>query len=141
MSFRRFFHRQERDRDLAEEIESHLAHQHDANLSRGFSSDEARRQAKLKFGNPLVVRERVWHYRSLPWIENAWRDVRFAWRSLAKTPGFTTVAILVIALGIGVNTAVFSVVNAVLLQPLPFQTQTLVWQVDHISLIRLPHHQ
>lgn len=120
MGFGRFMHRGERDRDLVEEMESHLAHEQDANRARGFSEAEARRKAHVKFGNPQVVRERAWRYRSVPWLENVWRDVRFAARSLRKTPGFAVVVILVIALGIAVNTAVFSVVNAVILQPLPY---------------------
>ena len=83
-------------------------------------SQEARRQARLRFGNPRATRERVWRYRSLPMVEDGWRDLRFAVRSLARTPGFTVIALLVIAVGIGVNTAVFSVVNAVLLKPLTY---------------------
>jgi len=129
MRFRRFFHREDKDRDLAAEIQSHLAHEVDVNLAHGLSDPDARRQARLKFGNPLAVRERVWSYRSLPLAETIWRDLCYAWRSLCKAPGFTIVAVLVIALGIGVNTAVFSVVNTVLLQPLPYP--------DPQSLMRL----
>ncbi len=127
MSSRRFMDREKRDAELAEEIEAHLAHEQDANAAKGLPAEEASRQARLKFGNPRVARERVWRYRSLPWIEDLWRDLRFAVRSLAKTPGFTAVAILVIAVGIGVNTAVFSVVNTVLLKPLAYpDPQSLV---------------
>jgi putative ABC transport system permease protein len=127
MNFRRFMHRTRKDEDLAEEIESHLAHAQDANAARGLTAEEARRQARLRFGNSRVTRERVWRYRSLPWLEDVWRDLRFALRSLAKTPGFTAIAILVIAVGIGVNTAVFSVINTVLLKPLTYpDPQSLV---------------
>jgi putative ABC transport system permease protein len=127
MNLRRFTQREKRDADLAEEIESHLAHERDANAVRGLSAEEGRRRANLKFGNPRTTRERVWRYRSLPWMEDLWRDLRFALRSLAKTPGFTVIAILVIAVGIGVNTAVFSVVNTVLLKPLTYpDPQSLV---------------
>jgi hypothetical protein len=91
------------------------------------ASQEARRQARLKFGNPRTTREAVWSYRSIPWLEDLWRDLKFVLRSLAKTPGFTAIAIVVIAVGIGVNTAVFSVVNAVLLKPLTYpDPQSLV---------------
>jgi putative ABC transport system permease protein len=120
MNLRRFVDRSKRDQDLAEEIESHLAHERDANMARGLAPDESRRRANLRFGNARTTRERVWRYRSLPWIEDLWRDLRFARRSLAKTPGFATVAVLLIAVAIGVNTAVFSVIDAVLLRPLTY---------------------
>jgi putative ABC transport system permease protein len=120
MDLRRFMHRSKKDEELAEEIESHLAHERDANAVRGLSSGQARRQANLKFGNRRAPREHAWRYRSVPWIEDTLRDLRFALRSLAKTPGFTVIAVMVIAVGIGVNTAVFSVVNTVLLKPLTY---------------------
>src|SRR3984885_5840457 len=127
MSLHRCTHRTRKDKDLADEIESHLAHAQDTNAARGMTEEEARRQARLKFGNSRVTRERVWRYRSLPWLEDGWRDLRFALRSLAKTPGFTAIAILVIAVGIGVNTAIFSVINTVLLKPLTYpDPQSLV---------------
>ncbi len=79
-------------------------------------------------------------YRSLPWIEDFWRDLRFVLRSLAKTPGFTAIAILVIAVGIGVNTAVFSVINTVLLKPLTYPDPQSLVQLLNTSP-RLPHPQ
>ena len=86
MTIRRFIHRRRKDEDLAEEIESHLAHEQDVHAERGLPTQEARRQARLRFGNPQATREHVWRYRSFPFIEDAWRDIRFALRSLARTP-------------------------------------------------------
>jgi putative ABC transport system permease protein len=129
MKLRRYANRARKDEDFAEEIESHLAHERDAQSAQGVSNEEARRQARLRFGNPRTMRERVWRYRSLPWIDDAVRDFRFALRSLARTPGFTFITLLVIAVGIGVNTAVFSVVDAVLLQPLTYPDPASLVQV------------
>jgi putative ABC transport system permease protein len=120
MNWRRFVGRKAKDSELAEEIQSHLAHDEDLRTARGVDAEEARRQARVKFGGQNTVHEQEWRYRSLPWVEAVWRDLKFVTRSLAKTPGFTIIAILVIAVGIGVNTAVFSVVNTVLLKPLTF---------------------
>jgi putative ABC transport system permease protein len=120
MSLQRFKDRGAKDRDFAEEIESHLAHEEDANAARGLTADDAHRQARVRFGNPRTVREREWRYHSVPWIESLWRDLRFAVRALAKTPGFAIIAVVVIAVGIGVNTAVFSVIDAVLLKLLTY---------------------
>ena len=127
MNLQRMMQRAKKDEELAEEIESHLAHEEDANAARGLSAEEARRRARVRFGNPRATRERVWMDRSFPWIETLWRDLQFALRSLKKTPAFTCIAILVIAVGIGVNTAVFSVINTVLLKPLTYpDPQSLV---------------
>src|SRR3984957_411735 len=120
MNLRRFTERKAKDAELAEEIQSHLAHDEDLRTARGVDAEEARRQARVKFGALNTVREEEWRYRSLPWLEAVWRDLKFVARSLAKTPGFTIVAIVVIAVGIGVNTAVFSVINTVLLKPLTY---------------------
>ena len=133
MSLRRFTNRTRKDEDLASEIESHLAHAQDDNAARGLPDQEARRQARLRFGNPRVTREKVWRYRSIAWIEDGWRDLRFAVRSLLKTPGFTVIAILVIAVGIGVNTAVFSVINTVLLKPLTYPDPQSLMQLVNIG--------
>jgi putative ABC transport system permease protein len=127
MNFRRFMHTKGKEKKLAEEIESHLGHEQDASIARGLFSQEARGYAVVKFGNPGTVREREWRYRSLFSIEDVWRDLRFARRSLAKTPGLTVIAILVVAVSIGLNTAVFSVINTVLLKPLTYPNpQSLV---------------
>lgn len=139
MSMRRFTHRARKDEDLAQEIESHLGHEQDAQVERGLSSEEAHRRTHIRFGNPRNLREQVWRYRSLVWLDGAARDLRFALRSLARTPGFTTIALLVIAVGISVNTAVFSVINAVLLKPLTYPNpQALVQLVTTSNQGNIP---
>jgi hypothetical protein len=119
VSLKRLFLRSREDAELAEELEFHLAHEIHDNLARGMSPEEARRQAYLKLGNPLVIRDQVWEANHVAWIEDVWRDLRYAARILAKAPGFTSVAVLVMALGIGANTAIYSFLDSLLLRSLP----------------------
>src|SRR3984885_6475359 len=121
MSWRRFFKRADADADLAEELEAHLQHEVDENLARGMSEEEAERRARVKLGSVRRVRETVGERNSLGGFERRLHDFCYAVRPLLRTPGFTVTAVLVMALGIGANVALFTVVRSVLLKPLPFR--------------------
>ena len=127
---RSFFRRAQLDHDLDAELRSHLEMAFERNLARGMSSEQARRQALLDFGGLEQTRQSYREARGLPFLDSLFHDLRFAFRTLHKSPGFAAIAALTLALGMGGTTTIFSVINSVLIRPLPYQNSRRLLRIQ-----------
>src|SRR5215510_12152191 len=133
MTWRRFFRRAAWDRDRAEELRSYLDIETDENIARGMSPDAARRAAHLKLGNTVRIREEIYRINSISPVDSLGRNLGLALRGMRRRPGFTLAVVLTLALGIGANSAIFGVVDGVLIKPLSYPNAGELVSIKHVA--------
>ena len=123
-------HRRRALHGFDDEIRDHIESEVELNMARGMSADEARRRARIAFGNVALVQEDARSAWSWAWVDQMRQDLRYAIRTLRKSPGFAAVAVMTLSLGIGANTAIFSLIDALLLRSLPVPNPAQLLQVS-----------
>src|SRR5579859_51211 len=121
--------RERAGREIEAELREHMAMCIDDNMAQGMSREKAERDARRRFGNPTVMRERVSAEDTALGLESLWHDLRSALRTFVKNPGFSFVVVATLALGIGANTAIFELLDALLLESLPVKNPQKLAQV------------
>lgn len=134
------FRRSRVDREISAEMEAHIALRTEDNIAVGMTPEEARHDALLRFGNPSSTREHVAAADMPLLVSSIWADLRYACRQLAKNPGFTLTAIVVLALGIGASTAIFAFVDAALVRPLPYRDPSRIVALDESTPVGPRYH-
>ncbi|MGH9656539.1 MAG: permease prefix domain 1-containing protein [Bryobacteraceae bacterium] len=133
MRWSRFFRRKQWDEERARELQAYLEIETDENITRGMTPEQARQAARRRLGNSTLIREEIYQMNSIRFLESIWQDVRYGVRTLAKSRMFTFVVIASLALGIGANTAIFSLIDAALLKMLPVKNPEQLVEFERVN--------